>query len=110
MPDQNQIVTPPSFIALFVEPGRIKPSATREFIAERYEFCEDLATLFVDPAKGKLWELGIAQEDVLQRIRRGLLTAEAGVNPAEAAWVLRRLAELLDWEWSEAAAGADGAG
>ena len=37
MPDENQLVVPPSFIALFVEPGRIKPSASREEILARYD-------------------------------------------------------------------------
>jgi hypothetical protein len=97
MTDESQIVVPPSFIALYVEPGRIKPNAAREAIAERYEFCEDLATLLVDHARNKLWELGVAEADVLERIRRGLLTGEAGLSGAEARWVITRLAELLGW-------------
>jgi hypothetical protein len=97
MPNESQIVVPPSFIALYVEPGRIKPNAAREVIAERYEFCEDLATMLVDHARNKLWELGVAEADVLERIRRGLLTGEAGVSGAEAQWVSTRLAELLGW-------------
>ena len=51
MSDENQLTIPPSFIALFVPPGRIKPNASREQIAERYEFCEDLATMMMDSAK-----------------------------------------------------------
>ena len=98
MSDENQIVVPPSFIALFVEPGRIKPSAPREHIAERYEFCEDLATMLMDPARSKLWELGVDEADVLERVRRGLLAGDAGVNAAEAQWVTTRLAELLQWQ------------
>ena len=97
MSDESQIVVPPSFIALYVEPSRIKPNAPREVIAERYEFCEDLATLLVDHARNKLWELGVAEVDVLERIHRGLLTGEAGVSGAEARWVTTRLAELLGW-------------
>ena len=45
MSEDNQIIIPPSFIALFVPPGRIKPTEPREVIAERYELCEDLARL-----------------------------------------------------------------
>jgi hypothetical protein len=100
MSDESQIVVPPSFIALFVQLGRIKPSAPREVIAERYEFCEDLATMLVDHAGTKLWELGVIEADVLERIHRGLLTGEAGVNAVEAEWVTRRLAELLGWDFS----------
>ena len=99
MSDESQIVVPASFIDLFVEPGRIKPSASRERILERYEFCEDLATMLVDHARAKLWELGVAEEDVLERIHRGLLAGEAGVSAVEAEWVARRLAELLEWVW-----------
>ena len=75
MSDENQFVIPPSFIALFVEPGRIKPSASREAIAERYELCEDLATVLTERARTMQWELGVAEDDVLERIRRGLETA-----------------------------------
>jgi len=98
MSDESQIEVPPSFIALFVEPGRIKPNAPRELIAERYEFCEDLATMLTEPAQGRLWELGITETDVLERIHDGLLAGQAGVNAAEAQWVMCRLAELLGWQ------------
>ena len=98
MSDESQIVVPPSFIALFVQPGRVKLSERRDVIAERHELCEDLATMLTDHAQGKLWELGVAESDVLERIHRGLMTGEAGLSAAEAEWVTRRLAELLDWD------------
>ena len=98
MSDESQAVLPASFIALYLAPGRTKPNAPREEIAQRYEFCEDLATLLVDPAQTKLWELGVTERDVLERTHAGLLTEPSNVTPAEAEWVLRRLAELLDWD------------
>ncbi|MBC7995432.1 MAG: ATPase with chaperone activity [Rhizobacter sp.] len=98
MSDDNQIEVPPSFIALFVEPGRIKPNASRAEIQQRYEFCEDFASMLTETAQSRLWELGITEADVLARIHAGLLAGEVGVNEAEAQWVLRRLAELLGWE------------
>ena len=98
MSDESQIVVPPSFIAIFVEPGRIKPNTPRAVIAERYELCEDLSTMLVDHARTKLWELGVTEADVLERIHRGLLTGGAGVKAVEAEWVTRRLAELLGWD------------
>lgn len=97
MSDDNQIIIPASFIALYVPPGRIKPSAPRETIAERHDFCEDLAAMLTDHAKTMQWELGIAESDVLERCHRGLLAESSGVSRAEAGWVIRRLAELLDW-------------
>ena len=97
MSDGNQIIVPPTFIALFVEPGRSKPSATREQIYERYDLCEDLANLLTEQASNKLWELGITEADVLERMHLGLTTTDVGVNAAEAQWVIHRLAEMLNW-------------
>ncbi len=97
MSDDSQIVVPPSFIALFVPSGRTKPSASREVMAERHEFCEDLATLLTEHARLKLWELGVTEADVLQRTHLGLLADGAQVSREEARWVVSRLAELLDW-------------
>jgi len=96
--DENQIEVPPSFIALFVEPGRIKPNASRAEIQQRYEFCEDLASMLTETAQSRLWELGIAESDVLERIHAGLRGGQVDVNAAEAEWVTRRLAELLGWD------------
>lgn len=98
MSDESQIFVPPSFIALFIAPGRTRPSATREHIAQRHEFCEDLATLLTDHASAKLFELGVTEHDVLERTHRGLLVGDALVTPDEAQWVVRRLAELLGWQ------------
>jgi len=98
MSDENQIEVPPSFIALFVPPGRIKPTAPRDEIQQRYEYCEDLANMLTETAQSRLWELGIPERDVLERIHAGLSAGQAGVDEAEAGWVIQRLAELLGWE------------
>lgn len=98
MSDDNQIVIPPSFIALFVEPGRSKPNATKEVIYERYDFCEDMASMLTEQANAKLWELGITEADVLERIYQGLTVADVGISVREAGWVVTRLAELLGWQ------------
>jgi hypothetical protein len=97
MSDDFQIEIPPSFLALFVPPGRIKPTASREHIAARYGFCEDLATMLTETAKAMEFRLGISPEDVLERVGRGLLADGSNVEANEATWVLRRLAELLGW-------------
>jgi hypothetical protein len=97
MPDPNQIVIPRSFIDLFIPPGSRKPSATREHIAERYDLCEDMAQMLTETARTRLFELGIAEVDVLERMYAGL-QAGTVVDEAEARWVVRRLAELLEWE------------
>ncbi|HEY0818349.1 MAG TPA: ATPase with chaperone activity [Rhizobacter sp.] len=95
--DENQIEVPPSFVALFVPEGRIRPTAPWREIRERYEYCEDLANMLTETASTQLWQLGVAESDVLARIGQGLRGGQAGVDEAEAQWVLRRLAELLGW-------------
>ena len=97
MSDESQIVVPPSFIALFVLPGRIKPNAPRTEIAARYEFCEDLAQMLTEQAQDKRWQLGVTEDIVLERMLGGLRAEGSVVNAAEALWVVTRLAELLDW-------------
>ncbi len=97
MPDANQFEIPRSFIDLFIPPGAIKPRETRSTIAARYELCEDMAQMLVDMAKATLFDLGVAESDVLERMSRGLRVEGSVVTPDEAGWVIRRLAELLDW-------------
>jgi hypothetical protein len=106
MSDENQIVVPPSFVALFVEPGRSRPNASREHITARYEFCEALATMLVERAQTLQWQLGVTEADVLARMHAGLLGPDAPVPEAEAGWIVKRLAELLEWErpaWKDGA-------
>lgn len=97
MSEDNQFIVPPSFIALFVPPGRSKPTASREHIAVRYEFCEDLAQMLTEQANTQKWALSVTEHDVLERMHRGLSGEGAVVDAAEAQWVTRRLAELLEW-------------
>ena len=99
MSDDNQIEIPASFNALFVAPGRQKPSEPRHVVADRYELCEDLATMLTETAKNMLFSLGISEHEVLVRIQRGLTGDEAVVSVREAQWVMQRLAELLSWEF-----------
>ena len=97
MYEEYQIEIPPSFVALYVDPGQQKPNAPRDVVAARYELCEDMATMLTEMAKSMLFSLGVA-EHVLAKCHQGLLSDCAVVSVPEAAWVIRRLAELLDWE------------
>lgn len=97
MYDHNQTLIPDSFVALYLLPGRTKPSASREVIGARYELCEDLATHLVEYARAQHFDLGIGERDVPERCLLGLQAESSGLNAAEADWVIRRLAELSDW-------------
>lgn len=95
MPSASQVFVPPSFIALFVPAGRIKPGASRAHIEARYELCEDLAQMLVETADARRWQLGITRADALERIARGLPETGLALDEAETGWVMTRLAELL---------------
>jgi hypothetical protein len=95
MDSDNQIVIPDSFIALFVPPGRSKPTESHAVILQRYELCEDLACALVEQATIKKWELGVETQDIVQRIGLGLADGAAGISDAEAEWVCKRLTELM---------------
>jgi hypothetical protein len=97
MYEEYQIEIPPSFMALFIDPGQQKPNASRDVVAGRYELCEDMATMLMETAKDKLLSLGIGEEDVLAQCLSALTGAGAVVTEPEAGWVVRRLAELLQW-------------
>ncbi|CAN5496794.1 hypothetical protein BH09PSE5_BH09PSE5_49480 [soil metagenome] len=98
MSDDYQIYLPVSFQELYVTPGRIKATISRSELMARYELCEDLATQLTDYARTMQFDLGISEDEVLTRCRRGLLTEPSVVTPAEATWVTRRTAELLGWD------------
>jgi hypothetical protein len=97
MSEDNQAVIPRSFIELFTAAGAIRPHEPRDVIAARYDLCEDMAQMLTDHARAKLFELGVAEEDVLERVHRGLLVEGSVVARDEARWITCRLAELLDW-------------
>ncbi len=97
MSEDSQLVIPPSFIALYMPEGRIKPTLPRDEIAQRYELCEDMAQMLTETASTMLVTLGITEHDVLARCRLGLLAEPAVVSTAEAGWVVSRLAEMMNW-------------
>lgn len=97
MYDHNQLEIAASFLALYLRPGSSRPTATRAVIGARYEFCEDLANHLWEYARAQHHDLGISEDEVLRRCHLGLQSQACGVDEREAAWVVRRLAELEGW-------------
>jgi hypothetical protein len=95
MENDNQINLPPSFIALFVSPGRQTPSASHAEILARYELCEDLAQMLLPSTSSRVFDRNMARHEVLERCHAGLLGEGAVVSEVEAKWVISRLDELL---------------
>src|SRR6187402_934322 len=99
MSDESQSQVPRSFIERCIPPHAIKPTETRAFIAERYEFCAALALSLVDHPQ--LHAHGSAdahaRSDALALIHRGLLVDDQLLSEREADWVVKRIEEMLTY-------------
>lgn len=100
MDDPNQIEVPPSFLALFASPSGLRLTEPMSVVRTRYELCEDLAQMLTDQAATAAFKSGAPERDVLRTMQAGLQAEGSPVQPAEAVWVVRRLAELLGWEFT----------
>ena len=84
-------------MALFIAHGRSRPSVAEEVIVARYEQCEDMACVLVERAHTLVFKEDFGRTEVLDRCLQGLLVDGLDFTTAEAAWVIHRLAELLEW-------------
>ena len=96
MSDEYQIHIPPSFEAVYAD-ARGRLTVPRETFRARYELCEDMAQLLVEHSQAVHHDQGVSEDVVLARTRDGLSAAGGSFSPAEARWVVTRLAELLGW-------------
>ncbi len=94
----NQIDIPQSFMAMYVPPGHSRPNAPQGVVLARYEQCEDMACVLIEHAQTLAFKENFSEREVLERCHQGLLTDGSDFSALEAAWVIRRLAELLEWE------------
>ncbi len=97
MDDSHQLEVPASFLRLYSTPSGHRLTEPMAVVRERYELCEDLAQMLSEQARAKLFELGVAESDVLGKMALALAAEGSPVRPAEAWWVVRRLAEVLGW-------------
>ncbi len=94
MYDHNQTLVPDSFLALHSAHGRSLLS--RAEMEARFELCEDLA-LHTASFLAAHEQDPDGSDDALRRCHAGLCVEPAAVSAVEAAWVIRRVAELQDW-------------
>lgn len=97
MEDPNQIEVPPSFLALFASPSGHRLLQPMAVVRDRYELCEDLAQALTEQAAAAQFRTGADEAVVLRNMLAALCADGSAVEPAEAQWVVRRLAELLGW-------------
>jgi hypothetical protein len=95
MEDPNQLLIPPAFMALYSAHGR--PTASRAHVQQRHDWCEDMAVQMTTLCASLEHRHDLGKEEVLRRCWSGLLEEGSGVDAAEAAWVVARTAELLEW-------------
>ncbi|MEN9893063.1 MAG: hypothetical protein RLY78_3358 [Pseudomonadota bacterium] len=107
-PDEDQTFIPASFDALYRD-ARGRLSLPRDDFRQRYELCEDMAQMLVDPSAERLHAMGLSEDLVLARTRDALGAEGGGFSADEAAWIATRLAELLGWTWAEALPAPDAA-
>lgn len=99
MNEHSQILLPEAFADIYrSRPGSARLVRPLADVAARHELCEDLAQALTEHARAMLVGAHLAEDEVLRRCLAGLRAPDAGVGDAEAIWVVRRLAELLDWE------------
>lgn len=98
MDDSNQLDVPPSFVALYTNPAGHRLTEPIRIVRERYELCEDMAQMLTEHASTALAQSNDSERQVLVRMQQALSADGSPVQPAEAVWVIRRLAELLGWE------------
>ena len=96
MDDTSQIQPPDSFAALFRSRAGVLKTPIAEVVA-RYELCEDLACHLVEQAQTLYYSGNSSEEGVLLGFHAGLSDEGSVVSPAEAGWIVQRLAELLEW-------------
>lgn len=92
--DHNQTLVPESFLAVHSRHGRALLS--RAETETRHDICEDVA-LHTAAFLAARHQEGDSTDDVLQRCHEGLCAEPTAFSAAEAAWVMRRVAELQEW-------------
>ena len=105
--DHNQTLVPESFLVLHSRNGRaLRPRAE---IEARHELCEDVA-LHAAAFLSERHPEGDDTSEALRRCHDGLRADPEAFALAEAAWVVRRVAELQDWPQPDWLSDADGDG
>ena len=97
MDDTHQTEIPASFIALYLTPGQARPKVPHALALQRYELCEDMAQALTETAQALHLRSAASYRDVLLCLQEGLGAEDAGLEPGEAQWIIRRLSELLNW-------------
>jgi hypothetical protein len=97
MDDANQIEPPASFAVIYTSVDGSQLTRAAHEIISRYELCEDIAQTLSERAATLLATSSDSENEVLKCVRDALDVDSQAVTSAESAWVVQRLAELLNW-------------
>ncbi|MGA0609664.1 hypothetical protein [Caldimonas sp. KR1-144] len=89
---------PDSFVELYQD-ERQRLTIGKQALASLYEFSEDMANLLVEQCQTLHHRDGIDEDQILSRCFNGLVAAPTSLPAAQAQWIVRRTAELLQWHW-----------
>jgi hypothetical protein len=95
MYEHNQLFIADSFAALFTVNGR--PTLERKELEGRYEACEDLAQQLAGVCMNLQLDDDPSTDAALRQCLEGVHVPSMAGTEAESRWVIRRVAELLDW-------------
>jgi hypothetical protein len=101
MDDPNQIEVPPTFLALYTSAATRRLTRPIAEVRDRYELCEDLSQMLTEHPSMQQGDDAASRRAVLAKTQLALQGEGSPVEPAEATWVIHRLAELLGWEQPE---------
>ena len=74
-----------------------RPNASMEIVVERYELCEDMASMLTEHAEAMRFNKNLSEDEVLALCHQGLTDEGSPFVTTEAEWIKCRLAELLSW-------------
>ena len=95
--DENQTFLPDSFTALYRD-QRQRLTESKETILGYYELCEDMAQMLIEHCRAAHLGAGINEQQILERCHAGLVAPGSAFTAPQAEWVIRRTAELLEWQ------------
>ena len=75
-----------------------RPNAARDFVTGRYQLCQAMVHQMLEPARTLHFEQNIREDHVLLQCYQHLLDGVSDLSQREAAWVVRRMADALDWD------------
>ena len=100
MSNTCQVEIPMSFQVLYGGHGLHSRYASRDFVANRHQLCEEMTAMLTEMAEQMLSEQSMSQVAVLNSCRRSLYQRGSVFTANETVWIVCSLKERLEWQSS----------